>query len=132
MPQCCHIYSRINPKRLYSIQAKLESNCAAEPELKDMAQRVGIKLGTPKVAYRLLYMCIQILRNAYVVTSSNVIIYVWLNLKILIFYYMMNVVVLIDLSFFHFLGINEIPKDCVSCTEILFHVCHTVNCVLCL
>ncbi|XP_052241944.1 probable ATP-dependent RNA helicase DDX10 isoform X2 [Dreissena polymorpha] len=30
---------RINSKKLYSIQSKLESNCAAEPELKEMAQR---------------------------------------------------------------------------------------------
>lgn len=34
-------YFRINTKKLYSIQAKLESNCAADPELKDSAQRVG-------------------------------------------------------------------------------------------
>ncbi|WAR08060.1 DDX10-like protein [Mya arenaria] len=30
---------RVNRKRLYSIQAKMESNCAAEPELKEAAQR---------------------------------------------------------------------------------------------
>jgi len=95
MPQCCHIYSRINPKRLYSIQAKLESNCAAEPELKDMAQRVGIKLGTPEVAYHLLYVHSNF-RKCLCCDKQKC--HVCSNLKILIYHCMLNEDVLIDFS----------------------------------
>ena len=39
----CYVY-RVNPKRMGSIQPKLESLCAADVTLKEYAQRVGSKM----------------------------------------------------------------------------------------